>query len=446
MQLYAGVRSKSKILKFAHISPFLLCFSFGFVLLEHRTDLSSRESPHGPDLFITLWVVGRRGLFLAYFSSEMKARVVVLMWVVLVLVSKGACIVFAMLSLVFGSVLLIVGADRLVTGASALAKRLGLSQLVIGLTVVALGTSTPELFVSAAGALQGKTDLAVGNVVGSNIGNILLILGITGVVAPLAVNARILSFDTPVMITAAVMVAVLGLDGSISRFDGVILLICAVVYLWVSVRSAKVGDTDTPKDTPYESVPTLLPSVVWLVVGLCLLGGGSQLVVSGAVELARAAGLSELVIGLTIVAVGTSLPEIVTSLLAARRGETDLSVGNVVGSNILNVLVILGASSMLTSEGLRVAEVALGFDIPIMIGVSILAWPMFWTHRTVTRLDAVILGIGYALYVTALVMSWENQLMVRAWYTALTAYAICCAGVITVELTTGRPKVAGQAE
>jgi len=442
MQLYAGVRSKSKILKFAHISPFLPCLSSGFVLLEHRTDLSSRESPRDPDLFITLWVVGRRGLFLAYFSSEMKARVVVLMWVVLVLVSKGACIVFAMLSLVFGSVLLIVGADRLVTGASALARRLGLSRVVIGLTVVALGTSTPELFVSVAGALQGKTDLAVGNVVGSNIGNILLILGITGVIAPLAVNARILSFDTPVMITAAIMVAALGIDGSISRLDGVILLICAVVYLWVSV----VGDTDSRKDAPSESAPTLLPSVVWLVVGLCLLGGGSQLVVSGAVELARAAGLSELVIGLTIVAVGTSLPEIVTSILAARRGETDLSVGNVLGSNILNVLVILGASSMLTSEGLRVAEVALGFDIPIMIGVSILAWPMFWTHRTVTRLDAVILGIGYVLYVTALVMSWENQLMVRAWYAALTAYAICCAGVITVELTTGRPKVAGQAE
>jgi len=351
-----------------------------------------------------------------------------------------------MLSLVFGSILLIAGADKLVTGASALARRLGLSRVVIGLTVVALGTSTPELFVSVAGALQGKTGLAVGNVVGSNIGNILMILGITGVIAPLAVNARILSFDTPVMITAAIMVSVLGIDGSISRLDGVILLICAVVYLWVSVRSAKVGDTDSLKDAPSESVPTLLPSVTWLVVGLCLLGGGSQLVVSGAVELARAAGLSELVIGLTIVAVGTSLPEIVTSILAARRGETDLSVGNVVGSNILNVLVILGASSMLTSEGLRVAEVALGFDIPIMIGVSILAWPMFWTHRTVTRLDAVILGIGYVLYVTALVMSWENQLMVRAWYAALTAYAICSAGVITVELTTGRTKVAGLAE
>jgi cation:H+ antiporter len=349
-----------------------------------------------------------------------------------------------MLSLVFGSVLLIAGADRLVTGASALAKRLGLSQLVIGLTVVALGTSTPELFVSAAGALQGKTDLAVGNVVGSNISNVLLILGVTGVIAPLAVNARILSFDTPVMIAAAVMVAVLGIDGSISRVDGLILLVCAVAYLWVSVRSAKGGDTDGSKDASPQSGPALLPSVMWLVVGLCLLGGGSQLVVAGAVELARAVGLSELVIGLTIVAVGTSLPEIVTSILAARRGETDLSVGNIVGSNILNVFAILGTSSMFTSEGLQVAEVALGFDIPIMIGVSILAWPMFWTHRTVTRLDAVILGTGYALYVAALIMSWENQLVVRAWYAALTAYAICSAGVITIELTTGGPKVAGQ--
>lgn len=352
----------------------------------------------------------------------------------------------AMLSLVFGSVLLIAGADRLVTGASALAKRLGLSQLVIGLTVVALGTSTPELFVSAAGALQGKTDLAVGNVVGSNIGNILLILGITGVIAPLAVNARILSFDTPVMIAAAVTVAILGVDGSISRIDGVILLTCAVVYLWISVRSARIGHADSPTDASSETVPALLTSVVRLVFGLCLLGGGSQLVVSGAVELAQAAGLSELVIGLTIVAVGTSLPEIVTSILAARRGETDLSVGNVVGSNILNVFAILGLSSMFTSEGLQVAEVALGFDIPIMIGVSILAWPMFWTHRTVTRLDAVILGSGYVLYVAALVMSWENQLLVRAWYTALTAYAFCSAGVITIELATGRPQVARQAD
>ena len=351
---------------------------------------------------------------------------------------------FAMISLVVGSVLLIVGADRLVTGASALAKRLGLSQLVIGLTVVALGTSTPELFVSAAGALQGKTDLAVGNVVGSNIGNILLILGVTGVIAPLAVNARILTFDTPVMVAAAIMVAVLGFDGSISRFDGVILLICAIAYLWVSCCSAKEGDTGNLKDESLKSAPALLPSVVWLLVGLCLLGGGSQLVVSGAVEFARAAGLSELVIGLTIVAVGTSLPEIVTSILAARRGETDLSVGNVVGSNILNVFAILGASSMLTSEGLQVPEVALGFDIPIMIGVSILAWPMFRTHRTVTRLDAVILGTGYVLYVAALVMNWENQFVVRTWYAALTAYAISSAVVITVELTTGRSKIAGQ--
>jgi cation:H+ antiporter len=352
----------------------------------------------------------------------------------------------AMLSLVFGSVLLIAGADRLVTGASALAKRLGLSQLVIGLTVVSVGTSTPELFVSAAGALQGKTDLAVGNVVGSNIGNILLILGMTGVLAPLAVNPRILSFDTPVMIAAAVMVAVLGIDGSLSRVDGAILLTCLMAYLWLSVRSAKSGGTGSPQDASAKPVTALLPSVVWLVVGLCLLGGGCQLVVSGAVELAQAAGLSELVIGLTIVAVGTSLPEIVTSILAARRGETDLSVGNIVGSNILNVLAILGVSSMLTSEGLQVAEVALGFDIPVMIGVSILAWPILWTHRTVTRLDAVILGTGYVLYVAALIMSWENQLVVRAWYAALTAYAFCSAGVITIELIPRRPKVARQVE
>lgn len=351
-----------------------------------------------------------------------------------------------MLSLVFGSLLLIAGADRLVNGASALAKRLGLSQLVIGLTVVALGTSTPELFVSAVGALQGKTDIAVGNVVGSNIGNVLLILGLTGVITPLAVNRRILSFDTPVMIAAATMVAILGIDGSISRVDGVMLLTCAVVYLLVSVRSARSGDTEISEEVASEATPGLLPSVLWLVVGLCLLGGGSQLVVSGAVELALAAGLSELVIGLTIVAVGTSLPEIVTSILAARRGETDLSVGNVVGSNILNVFAILGVSSMLTSEGLQVAEVALGFDIPIMIGASILSWPMFWTRRTVTRLDAVILGAGYFLYVAALVMSWENQLIVRSWYAALTAYAICSAGVITIELATGRPQVVQQVE
>lgn len=348
---------------------------------------------------------------------------------------------FAMFSLVVGSLLLIVGADRLVTGASAIAKRLGLSQLVIGLTVVALGTSTPELFVSAAGALQGKTDLAVGNVVGSNIGNLLLILSVTGVITPLAVNPRILSFDTFVMIAAAVMVAALGADGSLSRGDGAILLACLAAYLWVSVKSAKGADTDA-KDASPATLPPLLPSLAWLVLGLGLLAGGSQLVVFGAVELARAAGLSELVIGLTIVAVGTSLPEIVTSILAARRGDTDLSVGNVVGSNILNVFAILGASCMLTSEGLQVPQVALEFDIPVMIGVSILAWPMFRTHRTVTRLDAVILGIGYVLYVVALVMNWENHLMVRAWYAALFAYAICAAAVIRIELTTGRPKAA----
>lgn len=302
-----------------------------------------------------------------------------------------------------GVVLLVVGADRLVAGASALAERLGLSPLVIGLTVVALGTSSPELFVSVVGSLQGKSNIAVGNVVGSNLGNILFILGATGLILPMAVTPRIVRFDAPVMVISAILVGVFGLDGTITRVEGVLLLCCAILYLWYSVFSSK-SEEKSQSDVSEKRRMSGFAASLSLAVGLIALIGGSQFVLYTAVHFAMSLGMSELVIGLTIVAMGTSLPEIATSLIAAKRGESDLSVGNIVGSNILNVFAILGSSSVVSATGLTVPAEAIQFDIPLMILVSSACVPLFWTHGKITRLDSFILISGYILYTAYLIL------------------------------------------
>jgi cation:H+ antiporter len=206
------------------------------------------------------------------------------------------------------------------------------------------------------------------------------------------------------MVLAALMVEAFAIGGTISWLEGAALLVLSGLYLTLSVRVESKGAQTIESEELVDAttLPTLWASVAKVFLSLCLLGGGSQLVIFGSVGLARAAGLSELVIGLTIVAVGTSLPEIVTSIAAACRGKSDLAVGNIVGSNILNVFVILGLSSVLAPQGLQVPEAAIMFDIPVMIGVSVAAIPIFWLGRTVSRLDALILCIGYVLYVVAL--------------------------------------------
>lgn len=300
--------------------------------------------------------------------------------------------------------LLVVGADRLVAGASGLARRLGISTVVIGLTIVALGTSTPELFVSCVSAAKGNTDIAVGNVVGSNIGNLLLILGLTALLTPLVVSERLLFFDSLVMVFTAALVGGMSLDGSVSRSEGILLLIGLVIYLVASVKMSGPVSGEFDGKKPRSSAI----SGLWIVLGLAALIAGSQFVLTSSVTIAKALGLSELVIGLTIVAVGTSLPEIATSLMATRRGDADMSVANIVGSNILNTLAILGLSAVIAPSGLVVPDAAREFDIPVMILASAAVIPLFWTHGRITRLDSLVLSAGYCLYVVSLLVNWKD--------------------------------------
>jgi cation:H+ antiporter len=256
---------------------------------------------------------------------------------------------------VLGLALLIVGAEGLVRGASRMALGLGISPLVVGLTVVAFGTSAPELAVSIQSALSvpNGADVALGNVVGSNIVNVLLILGVSAVITPLVVQQQLIRLDVPLMIGVSVVVFLMSFDGTISRIDGLILFAGIIAYTVFAIRQSRRESVDVQEEYRAEfdanrpqSIGDWLKNVAFLIGGLALLVVGSRWMVDGAVSFARVFGISELVIGLTIVAVGTSLPEIATSIVAALRGERDIAVGNVVGSNIFNLLSVLGLSSV----------------------------------------------------------------------------------------------------
>ena len=300
-----------------------------------------------------------------------------------------------MVSLVFfvlGLVLLIVGAEALVRGAVRIAAVLGISPLVIGLTVVAFGTSTPELAVSVQASLSGQTDVAVGNVVGSNIFNVLLILGLSAMVTPLTISVQLVRWDVPIMISVSILTLLFGLDGVVSRLNGVVLLFGIIAYTVFSVRQGRKEKTAPQADTSHlPASPALHPARQWVVNGGLILGGlallvlGSRWLNEGAITIARAIGVSDLVIGLTLVAAGTSLPEVATSVLASLRGERDIAVGNVVGSNIFNVLAVLGLSSSVVPEGILLSAGALRLDIPIMIAVAVACLPIFFTGHIIAR-------------------------------------------------------------
>jgi cation:H+ antiporter len=309
---------------------------------------------------------------------------------------------------VLGGVGLIVGAELLVRGASRLAVAAGLSPLVVGLTVVAFGTSSPELAVTVGSAYLGEAEVALGNVVGSNIFNVLLILGLSALIAPLVVAQRLVRLDVPLMIGVSLAMLVLALDGSIGRVDGALLFGGVVVYTVFLIRQSRreTAQVRAEYDEAFV-VPagrSAMPRNVALIVGgLVLLVVGSQWLVGAAVQTATALGVSQLVIGLTIVAAGTSLPEVATSILAAIRGERDIAVGNVVGSNLFNVLAVLGLGSLVAPDGVPVPAGALTFDLPIMIAVSIACLPVFLTGYTIARWEgAVFLGY-YVAYVAFLV-------------------------------------------
>lgn len=321
------------------------------------------------------------------------------------------------LMLIGGFVGLIVGGELLVRGASNLAAAANVPPLVIGLTVVAFGTSAPELAVSIQSCYAGKTALAVGNVVGSNLSNILLILGAAAIVAPLTVSRQLFKLDVPVMIAAAAVLMALGFDGIISRGEGIAMVIALVVYLFWTIiqgkREAKALEKELEDITPQASQRTtlaLISNLASLIGGLVLLIGGAGWLVDACVHLAKQFGVTEAVIGLTIVAIGTSLPELAISMIASARGKRDLAVGNVVGSNILNILCVVGMSAVVAPAGVGVAQEFLDFHIPFMIGISIACLPVFLSGFRVSRLEGLGMIGFYAAYLAWLVYLSVNRL------------------------------------
>ena len=316
----------------------------------------------------------------------------------------------------------------MVRGASRLAAAMKISPLVIGLTVVAFGTSSPELAVSVQAALAGNADIAVGNVVGSNIFNVLFILGISALIVPLFVSSRLIRLDVPLMIAAAVAMLLLGLDGRIGRLDGLALSGALLVYVFWCVRQSRQEPSEVKaeftREIP-EAKPGRSPMLIqfgYIVVGLVLLGFGSDWLVGGSVFIATRFGVSELVIGLTIVAAGTSLPEVVTSILAAWRGEREIAVGNVVGSNIFNILCVLGLASVVSPNGVEVSPSALRFDIPVMLAVSIACLPIFFTGNVVARWEGVLFFGYYIAYTTYLVLAASQSTMTRTFGTTIVVF------------------------
>lgn len=307
--------------------------------------------------------------------------------------------------LIGGMVLLVIGAELLVKGASRIALATGLSPLVVGLTVVAYGTSSPELLVSAMAAFSGVPDIAVGNVVGSNICNVLLILGASALIAPLIVHRQIFFLDLPVMVGVSLLLLIFALDGRISFFESLLLLIGVVIYTAYNVHKSRREAKEKSNVSSVESSPgQLLKSVSLVVVGLASLAFGSRLLINSCISIAQALGISELVIGLTIVAVGTSLPELATSMLAAWRGERDIAVGNIIGSNIFNILLVIGGSGLLLPHGgLVVADGVIAVDLPVMVAVAILCIPIFLTGRKISRIEGCLFLIYYCLYTAYLI-------------------------------------------
>ena len=335
----------------------------------------------------------------------------------------------------------------MVRGASRLAASWGISPLVVGLTVVAFGTSAPEMAVSVGAALSGSSDLAIGNVVGSNIANILLILGISALVAPLLVAEQIIRQEIPIMIGASLLVAVMALDGGIGRVEAALLfalVIAYTVYLVVQSRRA----SQATEDEFSSEIPTSQWDRHWGVQAALVLGGlallvlGADWLVGAAVVFARHFGVSDLVIGLTVVAVGTSMPEIATSLIAALRGQRDIAVGNVIGSNMFNLLAVLGAAGMVSTGGLSVPEAARNFDLWVMLAVAFACLPILLTGREIARWEGAIFLGYYAAYTLYLVLAAQQHDSLPAYSGVMLSYVMPLT-VVTLAVSFLRRRPAG---
>lgn len=317
-------------------------------------------------------------------------------------------IILSVLSVIVGFALLVKGADFFVDGASSVAKRFRIPSVVIGLTIVAFGTSAPELAVSLAAALKGSNDIAVGNVVGSNIFNTLVVLGVSAAITPVAVKKSIIKKDYPLAIFAAVLLGLLSMDMilpggtgmTIGRMDGVILLICFAFFMYSTVKEGLKGRAEANEEEEIETF-SLGKSILMIVAGLAGIVIGGDISVEGAKEIARAFGLSEALIGLTIVALGTSLPELVTSVVAARKGESDIAVGNVIGSNLFNIFFILGISATILPMNVSSTYV---YDMVILIVVMLASYIPILKKEKVGKSMGIVMVAVYVFYTIYLIV------------------------------------------
>ena len=301
--------------------------------------------------------------------------------------------IFDVVLIIAGVAMVLYGADRLTEGASALARRMNVSEIIIGLTIVAAGTSAPELFVSLVSALKGTPDMAIGNVVGSNTMNAMLIVGCAAVVAPMSISRNTVRKDIPFAVAASVLLPLLAIDAAIGRIDGIILLAGFAAFMYYTLSQAKAGET-APSDETKMQNPWL--SVFFVVLGLALLVIGSNIFVDSASRVAYALGLSEAVVGLTIVAGGTSLPELATSVVAARKGQSAIAIGNVIGSNVFNILMILGLTA--TISPMQIQGIT-HIDLLMMLGSIVMVWLFSRTKYTVERWEGALLAVVYIAYV-----------------------------------------------
>ncbi|MDZ4089494.1 MAG: calcium/sodium antiporter [Tabrizicola sp.] len=339
--------------------------------------------------------------------------------------------------------LLVVGAELLVRGASRLALAVGLSPLVVGLTVVAMGTSAPEVAVSVGAVMGGQSDIAIGNVVGSNIFNVLLILGLSALIVPLVVHSQIIRQEVPIMVAISLLLVVMVQDRVIGMYEGAILTALLVVYTSFIVAQSRRATRAAAADmeTPEAKVgsggwsDSRLVQVGMIIGGLACLIVGSRLLVTASVAFAQALGISELVIGLTIVAAGTSLPEVATSITAALKGERDIAVGNVVGSNIFNILGCLGLSGLVAgTAGISIAPSVMAFDIWVMLATAIACIPIFLSGREIARWEGFVFVAYYVFYVTYLVLAAEQHDALETLTTAMVYFVIPLTLVTTVAI------------
>ncbi|MGB7327764.1 MAG: calcium/sodium antiporter [Rubripirellula sp.] len=314
--------------------------------------------------------------------------------------------------LILGLAVLVVGAELLVRGAVMLAEVARISPLVVGLTVVAFGTSAPELAVSAISSLNGDCAIALGNVVGSNIFNLLLILGISALIVPLSVSSQLIRLDVPIMIGVSFLALLAALDGVIGRWEGTGMLIMFATYTGWLIHAGRRESAAKSNESVYHpqlSIRSLLFNVAMLMLGLVLLVWGAKLLVDSATTIARSLGVTDTVIGLTIVAAGTSLPEMATSVVAAIRGQRDIAVGNVVGSNVFNLLMVLATASIVSKTGVPVTPEVVMFDVAVMVLTALLCLPVFLSHAAVSRAEGALMLSLYLAY-TSLLIAASQQL------------------------------------